>query len=257
MFRQRTLASLRRGVPCERYGVGPTIAALLGPYIGALLFGGVLLALSLFAGGHDDAAGDAHGHGDGHGDGHGEGDLEADGGEAHADGGHDSHGAQVAHEHGGAIDGFLSTFASLRFWTFFFAFGGATGLALTILGLPTVVTAIAAGVMGGVAGGFAAWAFRYIAKNSLSSSLSSEDWIGRTAKVTVPVSPVRPGKILITFDNEVKELLALSAGESDGAIGVGEEVLIVSMTDGVAKVTLNRLDQPSANPKIAARTVKS
>jgi len=237
--------------------LGPTIPALLGPYIGALLFGGVLLALSLFAGGHDDAGGDAHGHGDGH----GEGELEADGGdaEAHADGhgGHDSHGAHVAHEHGGAIDGFLSTFASLRFWTFFFAFGGATGLALTILGLPTVVTAIAAGVMGGAVGGFAAWAFRYIGKNSLSSSLSSEDWIGRTAKVTVPVSPGRAGKILLTFDNEVKELIALSAGESDGAIGVGEEVLVVSMADGVAKVTLNRPDQPPANPKIAARTVKS
>lgn len=217
---------------------------MLGPYIGALLFGGLLLALSLFAGGHDDADGD--GHADGHGDGHGDG---------HADG--HSHAAQVAHAHGGAADGFLSTFASLRFWTFFFAFGGATGLALTILGLPSGVTGAAAGVMGGVAGGFAAWAFRYIGKNSLSSALSSEDWIGRTAKVTVPVSAERPGKILLTFDNEVKELLALSAGASDGAIGVGEEVLVVSMADGVAKVTLNRPDKQSAAPVAATRTVKS
>lgn len=218
---------------------------MLGPYIGALLFGGVLLALSLFAGG-DDADAD----GDGHGGGHGEADGDADG--------HDSHAAQVAHEHGGAIDGFLATFASLRFWTFFFAFGGGTGLALTILGLPSVVTAIAAGVMGAVAGGFASWAFRYIAKNSLSSSLSSEDWIGRTAKVTVPVSPERAGKILMSFDNEVKELLALSAGASDGAIGVGEEVLVVSMADGVAKVTLNRSElPPAASVAAATRTVKS
>lgn len=219
---------------------------MLGPYIGALLFGGVLLALSLLAG-HDDGDADGHAGADGHGD--------ADG---HADShGHgDSHASPAAGHHGeGALGGFLSTFASLRFWTFFFAFAGATGLALTLLGLPTGVTAAAAGVMGGVCGGFAAWAFRYLGRNQLSSSLSSEDWIGRSAKVTVPLSPDRPGKILLSFDNEVKEILALSAGASDGAIGVGEEVLVVSMADGVAKVTLNRPDRQQPVP--AVRTVKS
>ena len=209
---------------------------MLGPYIGALLFGGLLLALSLFAGGHDDADGHGDGHGDGHADGHG---------------GHDTH--EHAHADGGGAMGFLSTFASLRFWTFFFAFGGATGLALTILGLPSAVTGVAACVMGGVSGGFAAWAFRYLGKNQLSSSLSSEDWIGRTAKVTVPVSADRTGKILITFDNEVKEILALSAGATDGAIGVGEEVLVVSMSDGVARVTLNRPADRQAVPVAAAQ----
>lgn len=223
---------------------------MLGPYIGAFLFGGLLLALSLFAGGHDDADGDAHGHGDhdGHGDAEADADADAD---AHAEaGGHDSHGHTAAAE-GSAL---LSTFASLRFWTFFFAFAGGTGIALTLLGLPTVVTAVAAAVMGATSGGFAAWAFRYLGRNQLSSSLSSEDWIGRTAKVVVPVSDVRPGKILLSFDNEVKELVALSAGATDGAIGIGEEVIVVSMHDGVAKVTLNR---PDARKVAAAETVKS
>ena len=216
---------------------------MLGPYIGALLFGGLLLALSLFAGGGEDADGD--GHADGGADGHG--DADADAG---VHGGHDAHGHLLASE-GSAL---LSTFASLRFWTFFFAFAGGTGVTLTLLGLPAVVTALAAVAMGGISGGFAAWAFRYLGRNQLTSSLTSEDWIGRTAKVVVPVSHVRPGKILMSFDNEVKELVALSAGTSDGAIGVGEEVIVVSMTDGVAKVTLNR---PDERPAAVAQTVKT
>lgn len=224
---------------------------MLGPYIGAFLFGGLLLAISLIAGGHDDADGDADGDG-GH-DGHGDAEADADA-DAHAD--VDGHGGHDSHSHPLAADGnaFLSTFASLRFWTFFFAFAGGTGIALTLLGLPSFVTAVAAAVMGGTSGGFAAWAFRYLGRNQLTSSLSSEDWIGRTAKVVVPVSDVRPGKILMSFDNEVKELVALSAGTSDGAIGVGEEVIVVSMTDGVAKVTLNRPDERKAG---VAQTVKS
>jgi hypothetical protein len=239
-------------VPCEPPNWVIGSPPLLGPYIGAFLFGGLLLALSLFAGGHDDAAGDAHGHGDHDGHGHAEADADGDA-EAHADSdahGHDS-GAHASAGEGSAL---LSTFASLRFWTFFFAFAGGTGIALTLAGLPTVVTAVASGMMGAVSGGFAAWAFRYLGRNQLSSSLSSEDWIGRTARVVVPVSDLRPGKILMSFDNEVKELVALSAGASDGAIGIGEEVIVVSMIDGVAKVTRNR---PDARPIAAPQTVKS
>lgn len=214
---------------------------MLGPYIAAFLFGGILLAISLMAGGHDDADGGDHGDADA--DAHADGEVDA-----HADHGHDSGGKDVA-----AGTGFLSTFASLRFWTFFLAFGGGAGIAFTLLGLPSIVTAIAAGMMGAVSGGFAAWAFRTLGRKDLSSSLSADDWIGRTGKVTVPVSPDRPGKIFLSFENEVKELVALSAGAADGSIGVGEEVIVVSMADGVAKVTLNRPDARSDEKPLAAK----
>ena len=224
---------------------------MLGPYIGALLFGGLLLALSLFAGGDEDADGDGHVDTDVHGDADVHGDLDADvDADVDAHAGHDH-----SHDHAFGDSAILSTFASLRFWTFFFAFAGGTGVPLTLLGLPAVVVAVAALVMGGVSGGFAAWAFRYLGRNQLSSSLSADDWIGRTAKVVVPVSHERPGKILLSFDNEVKELVALSAGASDGAIAVGEEVIVVSLSDGIAKVTLNRPDERKAAG--LAQTVKN
>lgn len=206
---------------------------MLGPYIAAMVFGGVLLALSLFAGGGEDGAGGG-----------------ADAGEVEADAGGDAgaHHDHEAHAHAGAVGGFLSTFASLRFWTFFFAFGGGTGLALTATGLSPAVTAIAAATMGAVSGGFAAWTFRFLWRNPLTSSLSSEDWIGRTGRVIVPLSGERPGKIRIELDQEVKDLVALAAGASEGEMGVGDEVLIVSMADGVAKVTPNRPAGKQARP---------
>jgi membrane protein implicated in regulation of membrane protease activity len=193
-------------------------------YLASLVLGGILLGSSLVLGGH--------------------GDGDVSGGDLEHDPGHPEVGASAA-------DFVIGAFRSLRFWTFFFAFAGGTGIALTLLGLPSVVTAVAAAVMGATSGGFAAWAFRYLGRNNVSSSLSSEDWIGRTAKVVVPVSDTRPGKVLLSFDNEVKELVAMSAGASDGAIGIGEEVIVVSMHDGVARVTLNR---PDAQKNPAAQT---
>lgn len=208
---------------------------LLGPYIAALLFGGLLLAISLFAGGHDDADGDADVHAD----------ADADAG---ADHDHDGGG-------NGAVGGFLSTFASLRFWTFFFAFGGGSGVALTAAGLPELVTGAAAAVMGGVIGGFAAWAFRYLGRNQLSSTLSADEWIGKSCRVTVPVSADRPGKVRLELDGEVKDVVARAAGAADGEMAVGDEVLIVEMTDGVAKVTPNMPD--AERRRAAASSVKS
>src|SRR5690606_15637009 len=84
-------------------------------YLFGLIVGGVLLGSSLLLGGDDgDADGDAHAEaGDHGGHGHG-GDLQLD---------------------GAASDFLLWRFRSLRFWTFFLAFFGLTGLALEGFGL--------------------------------------------------------------------------------------------------------------------------
>lgn len=187
---------------------------MLGPYIAALLFGGLLLAISLLAGGGDDHA-DADAHGDAGGD-------------------HDAAG-----DHADAMGAFVSTFASLRFWTFFAAFGGGTGTVLTLLSLPAVVVAIAAAAMGAVSGAFAVWTFRLLGQRQLSSALTSEDWLGRSAKVVVPVSATRRGKVRLELEDEVKEMVAI-ATEAGDELAVGEEVLIVSIEDGVARVSSSR-----------------
>lgn len=189
---------------------------MLGIYIAALILGGGLLLVSI-AGGHDGGdSGTDHDHAFGHGD------------AAHGDAAHD----------GVAQDGtdVIALFLSLRFWTFLLAFGGLTGVLLALVGVPEPVRAAVSGGVGFALGTFAAWAMQRLSKSSLSSALSSDDWIGRTARVTVPVSAARPGKIRVELDGEVVELIA-RATEPDGDIGFGAEVLVVAMQDGVASVT--------------------
>lgn len=217
---------------------------MLSLYIAALIFGGGLLALSLFGG---------HGHADADGDGHIDLHADADAGDhdqqsgAHHAAGHAEH--PDAHVKGGGD--FVAIFVSLRFWTFLLGFGGLTGLLLTLLSVPAVATAAVAGGVGTLFGFIAAWAVRSLSRNQFSSSFSSVDWQGRSAYVTVPVSAARAGKIRLELEDEVKEVLAV-ANADDGELAVGTEVIIASINNGVALVTPNKPDA-LARSRAAAR----
>ena len=124
---------------------------------------------------------------------------------------------------------------SLRFWTFLLAFGGLTGLLLTAIGAPAGLTAILAGCAGTVLGGVAAFSMQKLDRDQVSGTLGEDDWLGKTGRVTLPVSATRNGKIRMEFDGEVQDMMA-TASEEDGELGVGDPVIVVSLADGVAKV---------------------
>lgn len=199
---------------------------MLGVYLFALILGGGMLLLSL-AGGH-------HGGDSGHGAGHA---------------GHDAHHAAHEHAKGGARAGadLLSIFLSLRFWTFFLAFGGLSGLLLTALKLPPEIVAVVSAIDGLTLGAVAASVMARLSREQLSSALTAEDWVGRSGRVTIPVSAARQGKIRLELEEEVVDLIA-SVAESDGELAVGTEVIVVSLEDGVATVT------PAVPGKSGART---
>jgi hypothetical protein len=184
---------------------------LLGLYIASLVFGGGLLALTLFGG-----------HG-GH--------------EVHmgGDAGHDVHAGHDGHSHDSRGSQAFSVVLSLRFWTFLLAFGGLTGLLLTLIGAPDGLCAILAGSAGAVLGGVAAFSMQKLDRDQVSGTLSEDDWLGKTGRVMLPVSSARNGKIRMEFDGEVQDLLA-TVSEEDGELGVGDAVIVVSLADGVAKV---------------------
>ena len=89
---------------------------LIYAYIFALVLGGVLLGASFLLGGDHDADGDVDMDADADVDADVDADADIDG---DADGGHDGH---------GDVAGFFGVLGSLRFWTFFTAFFGLTGL---------------------------------------------------------------------------------------------------------------------------------
>ncbi len=192
---------------------------LIYVYLFTLIIGAVLLGASILLGGHG-ADGDA--------------DIEADAdADVDAEGGLDKEVSVGAH---GALSGLLWSFLSLRFWTFFFAFFGLTGLVLDLLDLvgnPWATLAIALAMGGGV--GMAAVAIiNALGADTTGKAVEAGDYVGKTARVIVPFEGARVGKVRVDVKGSSVDLLA-SAVEED-AFASKEEVLIVEVEGTRAKV---------------------
>lgn len=196
---------------------------MLAAYLITLIVGGVLVAISLVAGDgdagghHGDLAGDAGAHGDAHG---------------HA-------------EHGGALDAALGWLpvSSLRFWTFFAAFFGLTGTALSLLpNTGSIVIAIAAVAVGYGAGITLTRAIRRLQHDSSDSSLAASDLIGATAQVLLPVAPGRAGKVRLHLKDRAVDLLAETQEAAE--LAVGENALVIAAPHE-GHVVIARIDKLS------------
>jgi len=176
---------------------------MLPLYLGALAFGGTLLIASLLFGGDD------HGHD------------------------HD-HGPDAGH----AVEGLgWLPVASLRFWTFLLAFGGAAGTALTFLGGVSrpVVGGIALAV-GWVAGVAMVGVMRTLRRGSVGSEVSLRDLRGETAEVIVAITRGEIGKVRVVAKGRIHDLIA----ETDDAatFAAGEKVMILGEgAEGRVQVT--------------------
>jgi hypothetical protein len=191
---------------------------MLAIYILAAAIGGVLVVLSAIGGGD-------------HGDGHAE-----IGTDAHAEIGTDA-GSDIAHADGdGGHDadmGWLSFFG-LRFWSYFGAFFGLTGLLLTWLtDLGSVMIAAGSGALGLFSGTGVSLGSRLLTSSQTSSAVHGKDLIGVEGVVLVTIKKDAPGKIRCSVRGEVIDLQALT---DEAAIPVGREVMIVSHEDHRVKV---------------------
>ena len=160
-------------------------------YLGAMAFGITLLAASFLLGGKDTDHGDS----------------------SHADAG-------LA----------WAPIASLRFWVFFFTFGGGAGFALGLLGTGKIVTAVGAGVIGWIAGGLAVTVIRALTKNSVSSGVGAAELVGTTGTLTLPVGPGQPGKVRVDVKGRTEDFVA-NIVEDGGKLPTGSTVLIVAEGD--------------------------
>lgn len=199
-------------------------------YLFSLIVGGVLLGASILLGGDGDSDADV--------------DANADAGvDLDADADADAHVGDAAHGHGtmdvgghGAADFFLWTFRSIRFWTFFLAFFGLTGIALTWLGLvdsPLVGLGLALGT-GALTGFTAAAALRRLGTDESGAVASSNDYIGKTAKVVVPVTRGGVGKVRLQLRGTTVDVLATT--DEDDAFGSREEAMIIEMEGTRARI---------------------
>jgi membrane protein implicated in regulation of membrane protease activity len=170
-------------------------------YLGSMLIGGVLVALSVLGG--------DHGHHDVGGDG--------------ADGHAGDHGSGVA-------DTVLAwlPLGSFRFWTFFAAFFGLTGTALTMLGTSSPVVVGAAVAVGYASGLMLTRALRRL-QVTTDSSLGEADLVGASAQVLLPVGGGRTGKVRLQIKGRTVDLLAET---EEAAMAAGERVLVIAAPAG-------------------------
>lgn len=168
-------------------------------YLGAVAFGVTLLIASLVLGGKD-----AHVGGAGH------------------DGGGDAHG-----DHGDVGIGWLPV-TSLRFWVFFFAFGGGAGFALTQLESSELVAGGGALGIGWAAGALAVEVVHRLSRNSVSSGVDGAALAGATGIVMLPIGRGRPGKVRVKVKGRTEDFVANLVDEAAGELPTGAEVLIVA-----------------------------
>jgi membrane protein implicated in regulation of membrane protease activity len=181
---------------------------MLYVFVGALVLGGILLGASVLTG-------------DGHGD---------TGGGPEAD----------FHVDADAVDAVVGAFRSLRFWVFFLAFFGLSGTTMLSLGIvsSSVLSTLLALLFGSSAGWFAVWAFKFINRKESNSMAGGDDFVGKSGRILVPITPGDTGKIRIQAKGSTVDLLA----KSDETMESGTEALVIEMEGTVARVA--RADAP-------------
>jgi hypothetical protein len=207
---------------------------MLSIYLGGVLFGGVLLAASVF-GGH---------HGGGHDAGH--------------DPGHDGPGPHAEHDRGHS--GWRLPFLSLRFWAFATAFFGLTGFGLTLVGAAGALTPVLAGAMGIASGLVSAKVLGGLGRQSLGLIGDAQSHLGREGQVLLPVGPGQRGKIRLSIGGVSTDLVAetdatarLEAGATALVVGLRGNVALVETSPGTLPGQAPRpLLQPTSTPDAAA-----
>lgn len=191
-------------------------------YVFSLVLGGVLLGASMLLGGGSDA---------------------------HAGADHGTEGASIAdgHDAPGGFESFMVAFLSMRFWTFFLAFFGLTGVVLDGLGLvdSTIVAGVLSLGMGLATGIGAVWVMRRVRADDSNSAATAADYVGKTGRVLVGFGPGQTGKIRMDVRGSTMDLLAVPI---DGAtFELKEEVIVVEMEGTrakVARLTPDRMSKP-------------
>jgi membrane protein implicated in regulation of membrane protease activity len=173
---------------------------MLTLYLAALVVGGALLGFSLLGG---------HGH----------------------DVGHDV-------DHGGGHEGsaIAAALASVRFWTYLLAFGGACGVLLrTLAHTPEPLGGLLSLGAGAGAGLLAQTLIARATSGGDVGTLSERDLVGRLAQVLVPFAKPQTGKVRVQLRDNLVDVLAVT--DEEGELDAKQEVVILEMRDGCALVS--------------------
>ncbi len=221
---------------------------LLATYVGALVLGGGLLVVSALLGGHDHDADVDH-------DVELEAEVEADAeldADADADADHDGH--------VGVGDALWLPVLSIRFWTFFLAFFGLTGLSLEglrhagLIGAPWGVVLGLAIVTGVVSGWVVSRIVQQLKQEKVSSEVVPEhDYAGKAAEVLLDVAPGDPGLVRLEVKGVSIDVTAVVASSDVGPFKRGSKVIVLAYEQGKVRVAPFELGDDDARDRHAER----
>ncbi|MBA3545895.1 MAG: hypothetical protein H0T76_05375 [Nannocystis sp.] len=192
-------------------------------YLFSFALGGLLLLASILLGDKDS--------------GHADGEADADAELGHVSSG----GATQGLDHGvvdshGSLSGVFTAFLSMRFWMFFLAFFGLTGLVLDGLDLVpnSSLALVLALAMGLVTGQVTVAVFRHLGASETSTAAGAHDYVGKSGRVLVGFGPGELGKLRLTLKGTTVDVLATSDEEQRFAIG--DSALVIQMNETTAVV---------------------
>lgn len=190
-------------------------------YLFAFALGGLLLLASIFLGDKDG------GH---------DADHDADAGSGSTGPSNPSSLAHDADADHGALAGVFSAFLSVRFWMFFLAFFGLTGLVLDGLDIVpnsdlALVLAIAMGIL---TGEVTVHVFRRLAHSETSTAAGTHDYVGKSGRVLVGFGPGALGKLRLTLKGTTVDVLAST--DEERPFVPGDDALVIQMNDTTAVV---------------------
>ena len=132
---------------------------------------------------------------------------------------------------------------------FILTFFGAIGLLIQWLdSATTFVGFLIASVVGLLAGGLNSGILAYLGRTSMSSDISDREIEGSLARVSLPMSPDRRGRIQLKVAGARTMMTAEPYDPQEGDMEQGETVIVVSIRDGVALVA--RFDAPELDPSL-------
>ncbi len=122
-------------------------------------------------------------------------------------------------------------------YAFFLAFFGGVGTLSTWLDVGFVTTIVLAVTLGLIGAAVNTAAFSFLRNTDMSSQLTDSQLEGRLATVSVPIDVGKRGRVWLDTGEERVQLTAGSVeSASDQSFGRGEQVVIVEMAHGIAKV---------------------
>lgn len=138
---------------------------------------------------------------------------------------------------GGGTAGVMLRLLPLSTIAFVLAAFGVAGLALGVAGAGGGGAFTGAVVAGIVAGALNSTLFAYLRRSESTTEVDDEQLAGKIGRVVVPLTGDRRGRISLSVGGQQIHLSAMATPPAPAELGVGDQVLVVEVHKGIARVT--------------------